>query len=61
MMEVGPKHEDELNRCYNDERLPEQLAIPGYVSTRRFKLEEGEGVLKYVGLWELESENFSLT
>jgi hypothetical protein len=30
------------------------LEIPGYISARRFKLAEGEGVLKYLCLWELE-------
>src|SRR5690349_2005809 len=65
MMEVAPEHEAEFNRWYNDEHLPERLEIPGYVSARRFKLEEGEapdgaaptqwrqGVLKYLCIWEL--------
>lgn len=54
MMEVPPEHEAEFNRWYNDEHLPERLEIPGYVSARRFKLEEGNGVLKYLCIWELE-------
>ena len=54
MMDVDPEHEDEFNEWYNDEHLPERLEIPGYVSARRFKLEEGEGVLKYLCIWELE-------
>ena len=54
MMEVDPEHEDDFNRWYNDEHLPERLEIPGYVSARRFKLEEGDGVLKYLCIWELE-------
>ena len=54
MMDVDPAHEDEFNRWYNDEHLPERLEIPGYVSARRFKLEEGEGVLRYLCIWELE-------
>ena len=45
MMEVEPAHEDEFDRWYNDDHLPERLEIPGYISARRFKLEEGEGVL----------------
>jgi hypothetical protein len=53
-MEVDPAHEDEFNHWYNDEHLPERLEIPGYVSARRFKLEEGEGVLRYLCIWELE-------
>ncbi len=54
MMEVDPDHEDEFNRWYNDEHLPERLEIPGYISARRFKLAEGEGVLTYLCIWELE-------
>jgi len=54
MMEVDPAHEEEFNRWYDDEHLPERLEIPGYISARRFKLEEGEGVLKYLCIWELE-------
>ena len=53
MMDVDPKHEEEFNQWYNDEHLPERLEIPGYVSARRFKLEEGQGVLKYLCIWEL--------
>jgi len=54
MMEIDPEHEEEFNRWYNEEHLPERLEIPGYISARRFKLEEGEGVLKYICIWELE-------
>ena len=54
MMEVDPAHEDAFNRWYDDEHLPERLEIPGYISARRFKLVEGEGVLKYLCIWELE-------
>ncbi len=54
MMEVDPDHEEEFNRWYNEEHLLERLEIPGYVSARRLKLEEGEGVLKFLCIWELE-------
>ena len=54
MMDVDPEHDEEFNRWYDEEHLPERLEIPGYVSARRFKLEEGEGVLKYLCIWELE-------
>ena len=55
MMEVAPEHEAEFNRWYDEEHLPERLEISGYVSARRFKLEEGAGVgvLKYLCIWEL--------
>ncbi len=54
MMEVDPDHEAEFDRWYNEEHLPERLEIPGYVSARRFKLEEGNGMLKFLCIWELE-------
>ena len=57
MMDVDPEHEEEFNRWYNEEHLTERLEIPGYVSARRFKLEEGEGVLKYLCIWEMEDGN----
>ena len=53
MMEVDPDHEAEFDRWYNEEHLPEWLEIPGYVSARRFKLEEGNGMLKFLCIWEL--------
>ena len=40
MMDVEPEHEAEFNRWYDEEHLVERLEIPGYVSARRFKLEE---------------------
>ena len=57
MMDVELGHEAEFDRWYNEEHLPERLEIPGYVSARRFKLEEGNGVLKYLCIWELEDES----
>lgn len=54
MMEIDAEHDAEFNRWYNEEHLPERLGIPGYISARRFKLEEGEGVLTYLCIWELE-------
>ena len=57
MMDVESGREAEFDRWYNEEHLPERLEIPGYVSARRFKLEEGNGVLKYLCIWELEDES----
>ena len=57
MMDVDEGHEAEFDRWYNEEHLPERMEIPGYISARRFKLEEGdkgEGVLQYLCIWELQ-------
>jgi hypothetical protein len=53
MIEVDPAHEDEFNRWYNEEHLPERAACPGFVSARRFVAVEGSP--KYLALYELES------
>ena len=54
MMDVEAGHEAAFDRWYNEEHLPERMEIPGYISARRFKLMEGEGVLQYLCIWELE-------
>ena len=55
-MEVDESDETEFNRWYNEQHLPERMAIPGYVSARRFKLEgeNNNNALKYLCIWELE-------
>ena len=53
-MEVDLEDEAEFNNWYNEQHLPERMEIPGYVSARRFKLEDGEGALTYLCIWELE-------
>ena len=53
-MEVGAEDEDEFNKWYNEQHLPERMTIPGYVSARRFKLEDGNNALKYLCIWEME-------
>lgn len=53
MMEIPPEHEEEFNRWYNEEHVPERLSIPGIVRARRFQAIEGS--LKYLALYELES------
>ena len=39
MMEVDPEHEDEWNRWYDEEHIPQRLGFPGFLAARRFKLE----------------------
>ena len=55
-MEVDESDENEFNEWYNEQHLPERMAIPGYVSARRFKLEgdNNNNALKYLCIWELE-------
>jgi hypothetical protein len=51
-MEPPPEHEDDFNRWYDDEHLPERMAIPGFLSARRYESLAGEP--KYIALYYLE-------
>lgn len=53
--EPPPGMEEEFNAWYDAEHLPERLAIPGFVSARRWvaDLKPGEG--KYLATYELTS------
>lgn len=53
MIDIEPEHEEEFNRWYNEEHLPERLACPGFLSGRRFV--SVEGAPKYLALYDLES------
>jgi hypothetical protein len=53
MIDIDPEHEDEFNRWYNEEHLPERLACPGFLSGRRFV--SVEGTPKYLALYDLDS------
>jgi hypothetical protein len=70
MIDVDPAHEDEFNRWYDEEHLPERRGWPGILSARRFKVtgatpivplgdaatgERKSGGLKYLALYDLES------
>lgn len=49
-------HEDEYNRWYTDEHLPDVLAVPGYVRAARYRVlgEPGAITQRYLALYELD-------
>lgn len=53
MIEIDPAYEEEFNRWYNEEHVPERLTCPGFLSARRFIALEGEP--KYLAIYDLES------
>ena len=53
MNDVPLEHDDEFNRWYTEEHLPERQSLPGFLSSRRFIALEGAP--KYLALYELES------
>ena len=52
MMEIDPAHEDDFNRWYDEEHLPERTSCPGFLSGRRFVSVEGNP--KYLAIYELD-------
>jgi hypothetical protein len=48
-----PDWEDEFNRWYWQEHLPNLLAVPGYRAGHRYVAVDGEP--KYLALWEIDS------
>ncbi|MEW6114056.1 MAG: DUF4286 family protein [Thermodesulfobacteriota bacterium] len=64
MADVDPKHEEDLNRWYNEEHLPMLLKVPGVLSARRYKVApetESHGTSptgrpqKYIAIYEHET------
>lgn len=55
LTEPPPAMEDEFNAWYDDEHLPERLAIPGFRSARRWVAEGRPGDGKYLATYELDS------
>lgn len=53
MQDVDEAYEPELNASLDEEHLPQQLLMPGFVSVRRFVAVEGGP--KYLHFWEMES------
>jgi hypothetical protein len=55
MTETPPALEAEFNDWYDAEHLPERLAIPGFISARRWEADLKPGQGKYLATYELES------
>ncbi|MDT3441418.1 MULTISPECIES: DUF4286 family protein [unclassified Pseudofrankia] len=60
---ASPEVEDEFNRWYDEDHLPDLLTIPGFVAARRFRLREGghvraaEGTPRYLAIYEIEADD----
>jgi hypothetical protein len=51
-VDVRPKDEDELNRWYDTEHIPDRLAVPGFRSATRYRSTERAG--RYLAVYELD-------
>jgi hypothetical protein len=51
LTDVPPEIEEEFNRWYDEEHIPERLAVPGFVGATRYRAVEGSP--RYLALYEL--------
>jgi hypothetical protein len=56
---VGPDRDDELNEWYDGTHIPELLAVPGFVSARRFRRVGDDGGPEYLAVYEIEADDVS--
>lgn len=52
--DVAPEFEDEFNRWYDTEHVPQLLGVPGFLSGLRYRAVEGKP--KYLAIYELTDE-----
>ncbi|WP_173930985.1 DUF4286 family protein [Chelativorans sp. Marseille-P2723] len=52
MMQPPPAMEEEFNEWYDTEHVPERLAVPGFLSARRFVSVDGHP--RYLAMYDLE-------
>jgi len=55
LTEPPPAMEEEFNTWYDEEHLPERLAIPGFRSAQRWVADVPAGSGKYLATYELDS------
>jgi hypothetical protein len=51
-VEIDPVDDEEFNRWYDEEHVPEKLGEPGFVAARRFKSHDKENT--YLVIYELD-------
>lgn len=62
-----PGQDDEYNRWYDGQHVPDVLRIPGFVGARRFRVESeaanagGLPPTKYLAIYEVESDDIEAT
>lgn len=59
---VSAERDGELNDWYDRTHIPELLAVPGFVSARRFRRvggDGGDGGAEYLAIYEIEADDLS--
>lgn len=56
---MSPDRDGELNEWYDGTHVPELLAVPGFVSARRFRRVGGDGGPEYLAVYEIEADDLA--
>lgn len=56
-LDIPAEHEEEFNRLYDEEHVPNLLAVPGVSGGQRYKLaaSDTDGMPRYLAIYELDS------
>ena len=54
MMDIEPDKEEEFNRVYDEEHVPDIKGVPGVLNATRYKT-SAEGEPRYLAIYEVES------
>ncbi len=56
---VSPEREAEFNEWYDGAHVPELLAVPGFVSARRYRRVGDDGEHEYLAVYEIEADDLA--
>lgn len=62
---VSPEREDEYNKWYSEEHLPDILKVPGIVAARRYRVRDTGDVKadpatpEYLAIYEIEADDLA--
>lgn len=57
---VSPSREDDFNDWYDNTHVPEVLAVPGFVSARRYKAHRADAAgPAYLAIYELDADDLT--
>jgi hypothetical protein len=54
---VSPDRDGEFNEWYDGTHVPELLAVPGFVSARRFRRVGDDGTPEYLAVYEIDADD----
>jgi hypothetical protein len=56
---VSPDRDGEFNEWYDGAHVPELLAVPGFVSARRYRRVGDDGGPEYLAVYEIEADDLA--